>query len=202
MDAPRPRQRAGRSRVNRGDDIREAALVLFADKGYNATTMEDIGTAVNLRGPSLYKHVSSKQDLLFAIMAKSVSDVQQDQAAAVASTDDVLLQIRRAVEAHVRFHARRRREAFVGHRELRSLDKGNYERIIAQRRAYELGLRTLIERGLAEGLLRTRSAKLSTLAILDMGIGIAGWFHERHEFSVDELAWEYGDMVMRQLGAG
>lgn len=199
-DASRPRQRTSRSRANRSDDIREAALTLFADKGYDATTMDDIGMMVNLRGPSLYKHVSSKQDLLVAIMAKSVADVQRDQDAAVASSDDVVLQIRRAVEAHVRFHARHRREAFVGHRELRSLDKGNYERIVAQRRTYELGLRALIERGMQEGRLQARSAKLSTLAILDMGIGIAGWFREGQEFSVDELAWEYGDMVMRQFG--
>ncbi len=46
------------------ESISNAALRLFSDRGYQATTMDDLGAALGIRGPSLYKHVRSKHDLL------------------------------------------------------------------------------------------------------------------------------------------
>ena len=48
----------------RSEEIRRAALELFTRQGYEATTMTDIGNRVGIRGPSLYKHVTCKQELL------------------------------------------------------------------------------------------------------------------------------------------
>ncbi|MEU9748755.1 MULTISPECIES: hypothetical protein [Streptomyces] len=35
-----------------------------------------------------------------------------------------------------------------------------------------------------------------------MGIGVASWFNEGGEFSVDQLAYQYGDMALRIVNAG
>ncbi|ODT99998.1 MAG: transcriptional regulator [Pseudonocardia sp. SCN 72-86] len=189
-----------RPRVRRADIV-AAALELFADKGYLATTMDDIGRAVNVRGPSLYKHVASKQDLLVEIMETSIATVLRDHAVAVGSTDDVADQLRRAVEAHVRFHARHRLEAFVGTRELRHLSEENRAAMAARRRDYERGFRVLVERGVAEGRFRVGSVRLTTYSLLDMGVGVSVWFRDGEEFSVDEVAYRYGDLAMRLVCA-
>lgn len=55
--------------------VRSAALTLFAERGYRATTMADIGAAVGIRGPSLYRHVRSKQDLLAEIMTDTMNEL-------------------------------------------------------------------------------------------------------------------------------
>lgn len=188
-------------RGHRRTGIVAAALELFADKGYLATTMDDIGRAVAMRGPSLYKHVASKQDLLVEIMERSIATVLRDHRIAVESTDDVREQLRRAVEAHVRFHARHRLEAFVGTRELRHLDEGNRAVMLSLRKDYESGFRELVERGVAQGRFRVGSVKLAVYSILDMGVGVAVWFREGGEFSVDEVAYHYGDQALRLLGA-
>ncbi|GGR59345.1 TetR/AcrR family transcriptional regulator [Streptomyces aurantiogriseus] len=52
--------------------ISAAALSLFAERGYRATTMSDIGAAFGIRGPSPYRHVSSKQALLGEIMIETM----------------------------------------------------------------------------------------------------------------------------------
>ena len=189
-----------RTRVRRADIV-AAALELFADKGYLATTMDDIGRAVNVRGPSLYKHVTSKQDLLVEIMESSIETVLRDHAVAVGSTDDVADQLRRVVEAHVRFPARHRLEAFVGTRELWHLSDGNRAAMAARRRDYERGFRVLVERGVAEDRFRVGSVRLTTYSLLDMGVGVSVWFREGEEFSVDEVAYRYGDLAMRLVGA-
>src|SRR5689334_18866699 len=95
-----------------GTAIRAAALELFAARGYEGTTMAEIGAAVGIRGPSLYKHVASKQDLLVELMTTTMDGLLELQRVALADTADPVERLRRAVDAHVRFHARHRLEAF------------------------------------------------------------------------------------------
>lgn len=44
-------------------------------------------------------------------------------------------------------------------------------------------------------------ARIASYSILDMGIGVASWFHEGGEFGVDQLAYQYGDIALRIAGA-
>ena len=105
------------------DTIRAAALRLFAQLGYRSTTMADIGAALGVRGPSLYKHVGSKQDLLVQIMVGTMNALIDDQHTARSAGGDITTQLRRMVEAHVRFHALNSEQAFVGNREIGNLEQ-------------------------------------------------------------------------------
>ncbi|MCP2242256.1 TetR/AcrR family transcriptional regulator [Lentzea aerocolonigenes] len=185
---------------DRAAAIRVAALRLFATQGYRATTMADIGAAVGIRGPSIYKHVSGKQVLLAEIMLGTMDALIAAHAEATASAVSVGDQLRRAVEAHVRYHARHQLEAFVGNREIASLDQPDRDRVLRRRSTYERGFRKLIERGVSEGAFDVRSARLASYSILDMGMGVANWFHDGGEFSVDQLAYQYGDLALRVVG--
>ncbi len=44
------------------------ALRLFSDNGYDATTMEEIARAANMKTPSLYNHFSGKQAIFEAVV--------------------------------------------------------------------------------------------------------------------------------------
>ncbi|MFB6676714.1 TetR/AcrR family transcriptional regulator [Streptomyces sp. NPDC056390] len=199
--AHRPARSEEKSPADRRSGIRLAALRLFAEQGYRSTTMTDIGAAVGIRGPSLYKHVASKHELLAEIMIGTMEQLIADNIAAVSGTDDVREQLRRSVEAHIRYHARHRLEAFVGNREIGNLDPPDQERVLGRRSDYERRYRELIERGAAEGAFEVRSARIASYSILDMGIGVASWFHEGGEFSVDQLAYQYGDIALRIVSA-
>ena len=43
---------------------------MFADEGYSNVGIEDIGTAVGIAGPSVYKHFETKADILIAAMMR------------------------------------------------------------------------------------------------------------------------------------
>jgi AcrR family transcriptional regulator len=55
-----------------------AATRLFADHGYAAVTMEDIGAAVGITGPSVYNHFASKQELLHAVITRGTSWLEME----------------------------------------------------------------------------------------------------------------------------
>ncbi|MFE4966159.1 TetR/AcrR family transcriptional regulator [Streptomyces sp. NPDC056660] len=179
--------------------ILAAALTLFAERGYRATTMSDIGAAIGIRGPSLYRHVSSKQLLLGEIMVGTMRALIADQQAALDAGGDVTLQLRRMVEAHVRYHAAHREQAFVGNREIGNLEQPYRDQVLRLRQTYERGLRSVIERGCAEGDFKVAEPRLASYAILDMGMGVSAWFRPDGPYSAEQIAYTYADYAIRML---
>jgi len=51
----------------RREQIIEAATRLFHLQGFHATSMDEIGMAAGITGPGLYRHFSSKDDILLAV---------------------------------------------------------------------------------------------------------------------------------------
>jgi AcrR family transcriptional regulator len=180
--------------------VRAAALQLFAERGYQLTTMMDIGAALGIRGPSLYKHVASKQDLLAEIMVETMTSLIARQRAAVVAGGPPDVQLRRAVEAHVRYHATHREDALVGNREIESLEEPARTHVVELRRTYEHGLRAIIESGCATGDFATAHARLVSYAILDMGMGLASWYRPDGEYDIDALAYAYGNLAAQMVG--
>ena len=185
--------------VNRAT-VRAAALHLFAERGYQLTTMMDIGAALGIRGPSLYKHVASKQELLAEIMVGTMTSLIARQRAAAAAGGPPDVQLRRAVEAHVRYHATHREDALVGNREIESLDQPARAQVVELRRTYEHGLRAIIEDGCAAGDFATAHARLVSYAILDMGMGLASWYRPDGEYDIDALAYAYANLAAQMVG--
>lgn len=183
------------------DRIRAAALRLFAQAGYRSTTMADIGAALGIRGPSLYKHVGSKQDLLVQIMVGTMNALIEDQHTARLAGGDITTQLRRMVEAHVRFHALNSEQAFVGNREIGNLEQPHRDRVLLLRAQYERGLRDAVAEGVDAGALTTTDARLASYAILDMGIGVATWFSPDGPRTVDQVAYAYADFALAIFGA-
>ena len=50
------------------EKILEAALTLFAENGYDGTSVEQIANIVGIKAPSLYKHYKGKEDILNALI--------------------------------------------------------------------------------------------------------------------------------------
>ena len=46
------------------DQIRRAALELFRERGFHATSMVDIGARLRISGPALYRHFANKEQIL------------------------------------------------------------------------------------------------------------------------------------------
>jgi TetR/AcrR family transcriptional regulator len=65
-----PRHRFGGERT--AERILDAAEQLFAERGYNGTTLRDVATRVGVRPPSLYNHFASKDALYAAVLERGI----------------------------------------------------------------------------------------------------------------------------------
>ncbi|GAA0629395.1 TetR/AcrR family transcriptional regulator [Sporichthya brevicatena] len=76
MDPPADTTRETRARrpkpASRADEILDAATDLFAERGYAEVSIDDIGAAVGIAGPSVYNHFASKQDILVDALARGL----------------------------------------------------------------------------------------------------------------------------------
>jgi AcrR family transcriptional regulator len=66
------------------DDILDAAAQVFRQKGFHGASMSDIADAVNVQKASLYHHVTSKQEILLALLDRALG-MLTDHIAAIAT---------------------------------------------------------------------------------------------------------------------
>jgi AcrR family transcriptional regulator len=62
---------------NRRELILEAAIQLFHERGYPATGVDDIGKAVDVSGPAIYRHFSSKEEILLEAIQLAADEVHE-----------------------------------------------------------------------------------------------------------------------------
>lgn len=177
-----------------------AACELFAERGYRATSMKDIAEAQDVKAPSLYNHVSSKQEILYSIMVVAMDRATAALDAALYGVDDVTEQLRRATESLVLDFVHHVSEVTVCNAEVRSLDAHNREAIIARRDDYAVRVRRIVEAGCTSGRFRTRSPQLASYAVLEMGNGAKSWFKPGGRFSDEHVAQQYGHFALHIVG--
>jgi AcrR family transcriptional regulator len=66
--SPKPR---GALNERRWQEVLDAAAGLFEQKGFQATTLQDVASAVKILAPSLYYYIRTKEDLLFSVMRRA-----------------------------------------------------------------------------------------------------------------------------------
>lgn len=97
-----PHDEPSRRPPNRRELILEAAIDLFGDQGYPATGVDDIGKAVDVSGPAIYRHFSSKEEILLEAIRLAADEVQE----AIEAAEQVATESRGLLEGYVRAYAR------------------------------------------------------------------------------------------------
>jgi AcrR family transcriptional regulator len=179
--------------------IREAAVALFEEQGYSGTRMSDIAARLGMQAPSLYNHVSSKQELLHEVMFTNMELMLEEHRLAVASTPVVVDKLRRAMEAHVRHCARFRAEMRISTHEVPSLEEPARGKLLQLRSDYSHVWVELLDQGVAEGEFRIRHTHLAANALIQMGVGVALWIRPL-PLSESELVYSLGEMALGAAG--
>ncbi|GHF26653.1 TetR family transcriptional regulator [Amycolatopsis deserti] len=87
---------------SRREQILSAAAELFQRRGFHAVSMEDIGAAAGIAGPSVYRHFSSKAALLGAIARRAADRLLLDAERVRLSSADETEALRGLIESYVR----------------------------------------------------------------------------------------------------
>jgi TetR/AcrR family transcriptional regulator, cholesterol catabolism regulator len=179
--------------------IREEAAKLFFERGYDATSLRQVASAVGLMVGSLYNHIDSKEHLLLQIMGGIIDDLLDSARNAVMVDGDAVDKLQAALAAHLTFHAERAQEVFIGNAELRSLSDGAREVVIEKRHEYELFLQGLVEDAGRAGLADVIDAKIHVYSFVAQATHIASWFKPGGRMNLDEIVAIYTKLALREL---
>ena len=123
--------------VPRREQLLEAAAALFAERGYAAVGIDDIGAAAGISGPGVYRHFASKQALLAALCDRALDRMLAGAQDISTASDDARVRLEALVELHVGFAVEERALIGVWGRELPALSDDLRRSLRRRMRAYE-----------------------------------------------------------------
>ncbi|MDP6346682.1 MAG: TetR/AcrR family transcriptional regulator [Alphaproteobacteria bacterium] len=131
-------------------DSRRAALLdeaawLFRQKGFHATSVRDIVSAVGMLPGSLYCHFANKEELLLAVYEIGIAEISRAVTAAVATESDPWRRFEAACGAHLEALLKSSDYPQVVVRVLPAEAPGARPRLVALRDSYEAVFRALID---------------------------------------------------------
>ena len=128
---------ANAARPSRREQILRAAAQLFAERGARAVGVDDVGAAVGVTGPAIYRHFASK-DAMLAEMLLRISErlLEGGTARVAAAGDDPMAQLRTLIAFQVDFALDNPALITVHDRDLGSLAPEHAARVRRLQRRY------------------------------------------------------------------
>jgi len=121
----------------RREQLLEAAATLFADRGFHAVGIDDIGAAAGITGPGVYRHFRSKGALLESLCDRAMTRMLEGARGIPAAHGDPHAALEALVELHVAFAVQERALIGVWVREMRALSDDVRRSLRRRMREYE-----------------------------------------------------------------
>jgi AcrR family transcriptional regulator len=181
------------------DEILAAAVQIFGQKGFHATSMQEIAEAVNLQKASLYHHVSSKQEILVDVLDQALDLFIANMQAVMQSPlppDDML---RQAMQTYMVTILQQRDLASVLLLEHRSLEPELHARHIPRRDRFEGLWRDLIQQGVEAGCYFAVDPAMTARALLGVMNWVITWYSPQGNLTPEQISSQYADLFLKGL---
>jgi AcrR family transcriptional regulator len=193
-------EKAPRERRNRDPEMMDAALRLFARKGYAAASVQDVADAIGVLKGSVYHYIESKEDLLFRIFHEA--HLQNEALMAEIAALDVEPQerLRAYLERTVLTTLKNIERTTLYFRDWRHLTGKRRETLARDRARYDQFLRQLIEAAYkAEGLKSPVDLKHVSSFVIGGTNWVADWFRPGGTDTVESVAADYTTLAMTAI---
>ncbi|NBM17398.1 TetR family transcriptional regulator [Streptomyces sp. GC420] len=177
-----------------------AATRLFAERGYDKTSVQEIVEAAGVTKGALYHYFGSKDDLLHEIYGR-VLRLQQERLDAIARSDaPVEKRLREAAADVVVTSIENLDDATIFMRSIHQLSPEKDKQVRAERRRYHEKFRALVEEGQKAGVFSTATpADL----VVDYHFGsvhhLSSWYRPDGPLTPEQIADHLADLLLRAL---
>jgi TetR/AcrR family transcriptional regulator, cholesterol catabolism regulator len=182
--------------ANKYDEIAQAAIRLFQQKGYHATSVQDIADEVGLQKGSLYHYISSKEELLMKIAHQSISSFNRRLEKIIDMEVNFREKLLLAIQTHTTVVAANLQMTTVLLREAFSLGEP-HATVIQELTDRYLDLWTrIIDEGIAAGEFKPGNSRLKALAILGACNWLYRWYESNGPLSAEEIGKVFADIFL------
>ncbi|MEP7271749.1 MAG: TetR/AcrR family transcriptional regulator [Acidobacteriota bacterium] len=189
---------------DRLDYIYRVAAQIICEKGFDATSMNDIADALGITKAGVYHHIPGKKDLLFRVMNFGLDALDREVIFPAREIVDAEQRLGAIIDSHVRLITSRSiREGSnpvtIVVEETAGLTPAHRLRINQRKRAYvDLVRETLLELK-QEGKLSEIDVTTATFSLLGMIHWLARWYHPQGRLTPDQVASEIAKLAIGGL---
>jgi AcrR family transcriptional regulator len=173
------------------DPVLRAALEEIMAIGYHGATVRGIAARCGLSVSGVYHYYPSKQQLLYTILDRTMTDLLGRARAARAEGRDPVERFSLLVRHLALFHTHRRELGFVGASEMRSLVPANRRRIAEMRMAQQRMVDQEAEGAVREGRFRQDHPREAARAVVTMCTALANWWRPGGPLGPEPVAEQY-----------
>jgi AcrR family transcriptional regulator len=177
-------------------DISRVACRIFRERGYHATSMRSIASALGWQPAALYYYYPGKEELLFSIMDDAVDQLTVRVSGAIDPEAPPRERLHQAMRAHISAVADHLDELSVFLHETKSLSPERRAIIASKRDRYERIFRDILSDGIARRDLRDIDPRLAGFLILSACNWLYSWYHPGGSHTPGEIADAFTDMIL------
>jgi AcrR family transcriptional regulator len=181
------------------DDILDAAAQVFRQKGFHGASMSAIADAVNLQKASLYHHVTSKQEILLALLDRALGMLTDHIAGIATQSLPADQKLRQMIRAYLSALAENGDLTSVLLFEHRSLDKKSHARHVPQRDKFEGLWRDVLNEGIQTKVFDLKDLGLAVRALMGVMNWTLTWYNPNGDKTIEQIADEYSDFVLKGM---
>lgn len=193
---------AGKKSRRQGSDTRmrvlQVAANLFADRGYAAVGVNEIGEATGLGRGALYYHISSKEDLLYDITTAYMSDLISDGRAIAEAESDPVERVRALSRALMMTISEHLSEMTVCFRELHALTIERRRAVTGLHADYQAIWAAALTDGVIKGVYRPISSVVLK-GLLGMYFYSFLWLDPRGPQNAADIGEQFGEVVLKAI---
>lgn len=173
---------------------------MFSERGYNGTSMKHLAEGLGILRGSLYAHIESKEDLLYDIVDRGADRFITRMEEVVASEDEPVEKLRKAVLAHVTTVAEHMEASTVFMNDWKYLSSSRRDEILAKRDIYEGLVTEIVEEGVEWGTFPDHlDPKLASIFILSVVNWLYQWYDPHGPLTPNEVAGGLADLIINGL---
>jgi len=181
----------------RKDEVIRIAARLFADKGYHATTLDEIAEEIGVTKPALYYYITSKEDILRSIVNRIMEPMEE-----VCRVGNSALspreKIARMISILVMFSAERSETTLIAFEQSNILPKRSRDAFRRREKEVEDVVQRTLKEGMDLGVFLKNDIKVTCFAIL----GMSNWTYRWYSPSGNLTPREIADQLVRLLEHG
>ncbi|OGO34641.1 MAG: hypothetical protein A2Z03_05540 [Chloroflexi bacterium RBG_16_56_8] len=181
------------------EDILDAAAQVFRIKGFHGASMSDIAKAVNLQKASLYHHVSSKQEILLALLDRALDMLTERISSIAAQSIPADEKLRQMIRSYLQALAENPDLSSVLLFEHRSLDRKAHARHVPHRDRFEGIWREVINQGVKSRIFGCPDIDIAVRALMGVQNWTLTWYRPDGSKPIESIADEYADLFFNGL---
>ena len=178
-------------------EVIAAAARLFAERGYQATSISELTAATGLAAGGLYHYIESKDQLLISICDELLDPLLERAREIVAEPAPPAEQLRALLHAWLAQIASHRDHMLVFAQERHVIEREpQWRRLRGQRKAFEQLLDDVLARGERDGTMHFEDRSFVLLTLLGMVNYTPQWLNPRGRLSPEQIADGYCDLIL------